>query len=108
MISGNEDYFHPDLDEETMNRKFGAIKGPTLILPSENDEMVPASVNKTALLERWARASSHMVDQLSEVVPEADHTLSTFVARHWVADRVQRFLKFQTIRRRGHILRPYV
>jgi len=93
MTSGNEDYFHPDPDERTINRKFRAINRPTLMLLPENDEMVPASVDKAALLERWIQASSLMVDQLSAVVPDADHTLSRVATRHWVADRVVHFLR---------------
>lgn len=93
MSSSKEDYFHPDLDEETMNCKFHLINRPTLMLPSENDELVPPSVDKAALLKRWIQASSLMVDQLSAVVPEADHTLSRVASRRWVADRVVQFLE---------------
>ncbi|KAF3042970.1 hypothetical protein E8E12_009380 [Didymella heteroderae] len=93
IAPGNEDYFHPDLDEEKMHCKFHVMNRPTLMLPSENDEMIPPSVDKAALLKRWIQASSLMVSQLSAVVPEADHTLSSIVSRRWVADRVVQFLR---------------
>jgi hypothetical protein len=91
--SGIEDYFHPDLDERTMNRKFRAINRPILMLSSENNKMVPASFDKAAPLGRWIQAPSLMVDRLSAVVPQAEHTLSTFAAREWVADQMVRFLR---------------
>jgi esterase/lipase len=76
-----------------MNRRFRVISRPTLMLLSEKDEMVPANVDKAALLKRWIQASSLMVDQLSSVVPDADHTLSRVATRYWVADRVVQFLR---------------
>lgn len=76
-----------------MNGKFRVINRPTLMLLSENDEMIPASVDQTALLKRWIQASSLMVDQFSAVVPDADHTLSGIATRRWVADRVVQFLR---------------
>lgn len=76
-----------------MDSNFHVVNRPTLILPSENDEMVPPAVDKVALLQRWIQASSLVVSELSAIVPEADHTLSTVLSRRWVADRVVRFLR---------------
>jgi hypothetical protein len=72
---------------------YRVVNRPTLMLPSENDELVPPTVDKTTLLWRWIRASSLGVSQLSAVVPEADHTLSTVASRRWATDQVVRFLR---------------
>jgi len=91
--SGDDDYFSSDINDKALHAKFDRINRPTLILPSENDEMVPQDVDKRALLRRWMQASTMgLASQLSELVPGADHTLSTVESQRWFADRVVRFL----------------
>jgi hypothetical protein len=73
---GDDDYFSSDLSDSTLQTTFGHLKKPTLILMSEKDEMVPESVDKQALLNRWIekipedRASKH-----SWIIPHADHAI---------------------------------
>ncbi|KAH8708359.1 hypothetical protein GQ44DRAFT_628263 [Phaeosphaeriaceae sp. PMI808] len=90
---GDDDYFSSDLDDETLARTFGRLTKPTLILPSENDEMVPPTVDKGGLLQRWIRAAPEgVVCGLSGVNPGADHGLSGEGARAWFGERVLGFL----------------
>ncbi len=94
MNSGDDDYFSDDLDDARIATTFGKINRPTLIMPSENDEMMPSTFPKKELLQAWSRASqSKLVSPLSDIVPEADHTLSEFKSQRWFAERVVRFLK---------------
>jgi len=91
--SGDDDYFSDDLDDSQLASTFGKINRPTLILPSENDEMMPSTFPKKTLLSRWLDASpGGLVSQLSDVLLEADHTLSALEARERFAERVVRFL----------------
>jgi alpha-beta hydrolase superfamily lysophospholipase len=90
---GDDDFFSSDLDEATLVRTFGRLGKPTLLMPSENDEMVPQSVDKEALLRKWTDAAPKgVVSDLSGVNPGADHGLSEEEARAWFSDRVVRFL----------------
>jgi len=91
---GDDDFFSSDLDDETLSKKFGNMDKPTLIVPSENDEMVPPTVDKVKLLLRWIDAAPQWaVSNLSELNPGADHVLSDEGAQKWFAKRVVRFLK---------------
>jgi hypothetical protein len=91
--SGDDDYFSSDFDDDTLAELFGRINRPTMISVSEADEMVPETVDKQALFERWLQASpTELVSQLSGLNPGADHTLSDAGAQQWFADRVVQFL----------------
>jgi hypothetical protein len=91
---GNDDLFASDLDDDALAETFGKLRLPTLILPSENDEMVPWTVDKQGLLERWIRAAPvGIVSRLSGLNPGADRTLSEEKAQKWFVERVMRFLK---------------
>lgn len=97
VSSGDDDYFSSDLDDATLLETFSKINKPTLILPSENDEMIPPTVDKQALLWRWIQASSArtshgLVSPLSELVPGADHALTAEASQQWVAARVLAWL----------------
>jgi len=54
---GDDDYFSSDLPEERLRETFGSIKkgSPLLILFSGADEHVSSSIDKAALVQRWAR-----------------------------------------------------
>lgn len=77
-LNGDDDYFSSDFSDSTLQTTFGHLEKPTLILMSEKDEMMPDSVDKKALLERWiekipeGRASKHCW-----IIPHADHALET-------------------------------
>lgn len=106
---GDDDYFSSDLDDATLLETFGRITKPTLILISENDEMVPPTVDKIALFRRWSEASAargrSMVSSFSGLVPGADHALTDQVSQDEVAQRVLFFL-WALVARPSH--EPYV
>lgn len=91
---GDDDYFSSDLDDATLAQTFGRIDKPVLILPSEKDESVPASVDKTALLNRWIGACKEgIASPESALNPGADHTLSEEASQAWTAATIIRFLQ---------------
>ncbi|KAH4103949.1 hypothetical protein HBH70_097230 [Parastagonospora nodorum] len=91
---GDDDFFSSDLADEALVVTFGKLDKPTLIIPSENDEMVPPTVDKKTLLQRWIKvAPEGMVSELSGLNPGADHQLSEEGTQLWFTDRVLRFLK---------------
>jgi hypothetical protein len=90
---GNDDYFASDLEDVILAGTFGRLDRPTMIVPSENDEMVPATVDKQGLLQRWIEAAPEgAVSSLSGLNPGADHTLSEEGAQKWFIQRVLQFL----------------
>jgi hypothetical protein len=91
---GDDDLFSSDLDDATLAGTFGKLRVPTLVVPSEDDEMTPRTVHKQGLLEKWTRAApTGIVSRLSSLNPEADHILSEDKAQKWFVKRVTRFLK---------------
>lgn len=91
---GDDDFFSEDLDDDALIRTFGALNKSTLIMPSENDEMVPLGVDKQELLDRWTRAAPEGgVSELSGLIPGADHGLSEDGMQRWSVDRVVEFLE---------------
>jgi hypothetical protein len=90
---GDDDFFSSDLSDATLRGSYGKLDKPTLIVPSENDEMVPSTVDKQALLRRWIEASPKgLVSELSGLNPGADHEMSEVGMQEWFAARVIRFL----------------
>jgi pimeloyl-ACP methyl ester carboxylesterase len=93
---GDDDFFSSDLDDETLAKTFGNLRRPTLIMPSENDEMVPQTIEKRVLLQRWTHAApGGMVSDLSGLNPGADHALSEDGPQRWFVERVVDFVKQQ-------------
>jgi hypothetical protein len=86
--SGDDDFFSSDLDDGVLKTKFAGLRIPTLMMVSEKDEMVPETVDKRALLERWMNAASGCVRELSGVNPGADHEVSAIEPRKWMMERV--------------------
>ncbi|OAL46687.1 DUF1749-domain-containing protein [Pyrenochaeta sp. DS3sAY3a] len=90
---GDDDFFASDAGDEELAEAFGSVNAPVLVLVGGEDEMVPESVDKEALLGRWMGAvKDGLGSKLSGVNPGADHTLSGVEARRWVCERVVRFL----------------
>lgn len=58
LPGGDDDYFSSDLTDETLQRTFGKISKPVLVLENDNDEFVPKTIDKRALLERWKTFSN--------------------------------------------------
>ena len=73
--------------------KFGKVEKPILILPAGDDELVPPTVDRQGLLERWMRAyKPGVVSELSGLIPGADHVVSNAEAQSWMVERVKAFL----------------
>jgi pimeloyl-ACP methyl ester carboxylesterase len=89
---GDDDFFSSDLDDAVLNRKFAGLTVPTLIMVSEKDEMVPETVDKKILLDRWMAAAPGSVRKLSAINPGADHGASGERASRWFAEKVLVFL----------------
>jgi pimeloyl-ACP methyl ester carboxylesterase len=94
LPSGDDDYFSSDLPDSTLAALFGRIDKPVLFLPAEEDEMVPPSVDREALLRRWMSfCKGELASDLSGFVPGADHVVSKPEAQKWIAKRVRGFLE---------------
>lgn len=90
---GDDDYFSSDLTDERINAKFGRVDKPLLILPAEDDEMVPGGVDRERLLGRWvAGCKPGTVSEMSGFIPGSGHVVSEKPAMKWVAEKVQVFL----------------
>ncbi|QLQ81447.1 hypothetical protein HG537_0F02080 [Torulaspora globosa] len=89
LPGGDDDYFSSDLTDDTLQRTFGKIEKPFLVLENDNDEFVPKTIDKSALLERWKKFShptywskhSGWVTGASHVVsePEGQQNLNKLV-----------------------------
>jgi hypothetical protein len=91
---GDDDFFSSDLSVEDLKKTFGKLDKPTLIMPSENDEMVPPTLDKERLFKRWVDVVPEgIVSELSGLNPGADHELSEEIMRMWFTNRVMKFLK---------------
>lgn len=83
---GDDDYFSSDLSDKTLNETFGKITKPFLVLENENDEFVPKSIDKLALIARWKSASnskywsnnSGVVKGASHMIPEKEGQTNLF------------------------------
>ncbi|KAI4920053.1 hypothetical protein J4E90_002193 [Alternaria incomplexa] len=94
-IGGDDDFFSSDLPVSALQSTFGKLDKPTLILMSEKDEMVPASVDKQALLKKWfATIPDGLASKQCQVVPfDADHELSGGEAMRYFIETVVKFLE---------------
>jgi len=78
---GDDDYFSSDLTDEQLRKTFGALRKetPLLILYSGEDQYVPKSIDKQAVVDRFTRiVKQHggIVDEENGgIVPGATHNL---------------------------------
>lgn len=92
--SGDDDYFSSDLPDARLAATFGRLDKPVLLMPAGEDEMVPPSVDRKALLARWMSfCRAGLASELSGLIPGADHVVSQPEAQQWVAERVGAFLE---------------
>ncbi|KAK4184991.1 hypothetical protein QBC35DRAFT_415859 [Podospora australis] len=94
-VGGDDDFFSSDLPGLHLQKIFGSVNKPILILPAGEDEMVPPTVDRDALLKRWIAACLPGIvrEDLSGFVPGADHVISSDDAQRFVAARVGEFLR---------------
>lgn len=81
---GDDDLFSSDLSDAQLQTTFGRISAqapPLCILYCGNDEFVPPSVDKPALLARWCcfvtRAGGSPTPDISTIIPGATHAATT-------------------------------
>jgi hypothetical protein len=98
--NGDDDSFSSDLSLSALHPTFGRLDKPTLIVMSENDEMVPETVDKKALLEKWVQCipgplRGNWRGYISRhheggILAGADHELTTDRGRRGLANCVVR------------------
>ncbi|KAI4652018.1 hypothetical protein J4E93_002215 [Alternaria ventricosa] len=94
-FGGDDDFFSSDIPVSALQSTFGKLDKPTLILMSEKDEMVPSTVDKKALLERWVdQIPDGFARKQCQVIPfDADHELSGGEAMWYFIETVVKFLE---------------
>ncbi|KAI1432333.1 hypothetical protein GGR50DRAFT_613471 [Xylaria sp. CBS 124048] len=94
---GEDNYFSPDLSDDTATPYWERIDKPLLILHSANDEFVPKSVDKEGLVRHWRKlCKPGIVSKLSGTIPEANHRVEEPMAEAWLCNTVIEFV--QTIK----------
>ena len=79
--SGEDDYFSSDFPDQRLETTFGRLgrtKTRVCFLVGEEDQFVPAEIDKQALVKSWhdvARKGGAMVDESSGVLEGASHTV---------------------------------
>jgi hypothetical protein len=79
---GDDDYFSTDLTDEQLMKSFGSLPAgvPICILQSGNDEYMPKSIDKAALIRRWigiVKKGKGVVNEgYSGVIKGASHNLA--------------------------------
>lgn len=93
-VGGDDDYFSSDLPEDRVAAIWGAISSKVLIVPSGNDEHVPADIDVAGLVRKWTSACMPGVaSELSGLIPGANHRVEAAGPQIWLAERVAGFLK---------------
>ncbi|KAH3673699.1 hypothetical protein WICMUC_003515 [Wickerhamomyces mucosus] len=77
LEGGDDDYFSSDLSDEKLDETFGKLSKPLLVLYSGNDEFVPKSIDKQAILNRWEGfVKSDVWSKYSSLIPDASHNVA--------------------------------
>ena len=98
LYGGEDDYFSSDLEDERLEKTFGALgKMVTRLsfLFSGRDQYVPGTVDKMKMVERWhehVRRGGGVIDESSGVVGGATHTLKE--GGKGLEDLVKRVVRF--------------
>ncbi|KAL7626396.1 hypothetical protein AAE478_003168 [Parahypoxylon ruwenzoriense] len=92
--SGEDNYFAPDLPDDVAGSYWGRVDKPILILYSGNDEFVPSSVDKDALVKHWRTlCRPGIASELSGTIPGAGHRVEEPEAEEWLVNTVVKFLQ---------------
>lgn len=90
---GDDDYFSSDLPDEKVADIWGKLGQPVLILPSEKDEWVSKEIDVVRLVNRWKSfCKPGIANELSGLIPGANHRVEDAAAQKWLAERVAGFL----------------
>ncbi|KXJ97445.1 hypothetical protein Micbo1qcDRAFT_7879 [Microdochium bolleyi] len=91
---GADNYFDPDLPEDTEKRYWSGVDKPVLILHSAEDEFVPKSLDKEGLVKRWTtHCRPGLASELSGTIPGANHRVASAEAEQWFVKAVATFLQ---------------
>lgn len=94
---GDDDYFSSYLTSEQLQKSFGAVSKPLLILYGEKDEYVPDFVDKQALIDRWKENTDPTKwSKYSKILKGASHNVgpkSDPGAEEDLIDTVLKFVK---------------
>ncbi|KAI0199665.1 hypothetical protein F4808DRAFT_204328 [Astrocystis sublimbata] len=91
---GEDNYFSPELTEQVAAPYWSRVDKPLLILHSGDDEFVPKSVDKEALVKRWqGYCKPGIASELSGTIPGANHKVEESAAEEWLCDTVIQFLR---------------
>ncbi|KAI1460621.1 DUF1749-domain-containing protein [Annulohypoxylon moriforme] len=91
---GEDNYFDPGLPGDVVTTFWKRVDKPILILHSGNDEHVPASVDKNALVQRWKTlCQPGIASEFSGVIPGAGHRAEEPEAEEWLVNTVLKFLQ---------------
>ncbi|KAM7197053.1 Protein of unknown function (DUF1749) domain containing protein [Naviculisporaceae sp. PSN 640] len=90
---GHDDFFSSDFSDTEAKDIWGPLNKPVLVVPSEEDEWVPKSINVADLIQYWSQfCRPNVYSKLSGLIPGANHRVDNDEGRRWLADRVLRFL----------------
>lgn len=93
-VSGEDNYFSPELSDDIAGAFWQRIDKPTLILHSAEDEFVSKSVDKDALVKHWTTlCRPGIASRLSGTIPGGGHRVEESDAEKWLAETVVRFLQ---------------
>ncbi|RYO99624.1 hypothetical protein DL764_006765 [Monosporascus ibericus] len=86
---GEDNYFSPDLPDDVAAGFWERIDKPILILHSGQDEFVPKSVDKDALVKHWRTlCRPGIACELSGTIPGGNHRVEELDAQQWLAETV--------------------
>ncbi|KAI5868135.1 DUF1749-domain-containing protein [Durotheca rogersii] len=93
-VDGEDNYFAPDLPDDVAGPYWKRVDKPTLILHSGDDEFMPGSVDKDALVRHWSSlCQPGIASEFSGVIPGADHRVEEPEAEKWLVNTVVEFLR---------------
>lgn len=92
---GDDDYFSSYLESSDLEKSFGIVLKPLLVLYSGDDEFVPKSNDKKKLLERWeAVCDPKYWSEFSKVVKGATHNVGEKSKEGAVEELIESVLSF--------------
>ncbi|KAI2615441.1 DUF1749-domain-containing protein [Hypoxylon sp. NC1633] len=104
---GEDNYFDPGLPDNVVGPFWKRIDKPILILHSGNDEFVPSSIDKNALVQHWKTlCRPGIASEFSGTIPGACHRVEEPEAEEWIANTVVKFLR--SIKYFGTYARPLI
>jgi len=91
---GADNYFDPELPADVERSYWAGIDKSILILHSAEDEFVPASLDKEALVKRWmSHCARGIASKSSGTIPGANHRVEGQEAEAWFVKAVVDFLR---------------